>query len=112
MSYPADLSEDKRLFERFSAKFPAKFKDSRESFGTRVSLRDVSAQGAKIDTTERFYLNDCVSIEVKLPDGIESLKIRGEVVWCKNVDSNISEFGIKFYETKFMQLSRLFKYSS
>jgi len=105
-----DTETDKRTFDRFGAKFPAKFKDTRDDFGTRVHLRDASAEGAKISSKERLYLNDSVSLEVELPDGCEPMTMRGQVVWVKSKDSDIWDVGLKFHKVSLMHMSRLYKF--
>jgi len=56
-----NLSEDKRLFDRFVARFPARFKDSRNDYGTSISLRNASAQGVQITTKERLFIDDKIT---------------------------------------------------
>ena len=51
-------TEDVRMFERFSARFPVKFKHSRNDFGTEVFLRDASAEGVKVTTKEKMFIKD------------------------------------------------------
>jgi len=106
------MIEDKRIFERFQARFPAKFKDTREDFGSNVYLRDASASGGKLSTKERMYLHDHVALEVELPDGSRPMNFRGEVVWVKNQKYNIWDIGFKFHEIDFMRLSRLYEFIS
>ncbi|MDP8212881.1 MAG: PilZ domain-containing protein [Candidatus Zapsychrus exili] len=101
---------DGRLFERFQARFPARFKDTRSDFGDNVRLRDASAQGAKLTTKDRLYLHDSVSVEVKLPDGQDPLVMRGKVVWSKNNDPDNWDIGIRFHKVSLMNMSRLFKF--
>jgi len=105
------LEKKRRLFERFSSRFPVKFKDTRHSFGTDVHLRNVSAEGAKIVSRERLYLNDSVSLEVALPDGKDPMTMRGEVVWAKKQDSEAWDVGLKFYKVVFMNMWRIHKSS-
>ncbi|HNV23453.1 MAG TPA: PilZ domain-containing protein [Candidatus Omnitrophota bacterium] len=100
---------DQRLFERFPARFPAKFKDTREDFGSTVQLRDASAEGARIVSKERVYLNDSLSLEVELPDGHAPMTLRGQVVWVKN-NTESWDVGLKFFKTSLMPLSRLYKF--
>ena len=76
--------EDQRLFERFRARLPAKFKDTRDDFGERVMLRDASAEGVRLITSERLFVNDSVAVEVSIPDGKDPLTLQGEVVWAKH----------------------------
>jgi len=106
---PDFLKKKRRLFERFQSRFPVKFKDTRNDFGTNVHLRNVSAQGAKIATREQLYLNDSVSLEVELPDGKKPITIRGEVVWAHKPDVGLWDVGLKFHKVVFMNLWRIYK---
>ena len=61
--------DERRNFDRFLARFPVKIKDSRNDYGTDVYLRDISAQGARLVTTQKYFHKDSLSLQVKLPDG-------------------------------------------
>lgn len=100
---------ERRIFERFSARFPVKFKDAREDYGTEVFLRDASAQGIHILTKERFFLDDQLSLEVELPDGGEPMVLSGHVVWVKSLDLSLWAVGVQFHQTNFLRMHRLFK---
>jgi len=102
-------TEDKRIFERFSAQFPVKFKDSREDFGAEVFLRDASAEGIRISTKERFFLDDHIDLEVELPDGAEPMVLSGRVVWVKFVNLTLWDLGVQFSQVNFLKMQRLFK---
>src|SRR3989338_1894339 len=101
--------EDKRVFERFTARFPVKFKHSRNDFGTEVFLRDASAEGVKVSTKEKMFLNDSVSLLVKLPDGHDPLTLNGQVVWTKSKSDDLWEVGLKFHKVNLMEMQRIFK---
>ena len=103
--------DDKRVFERFSARFPVKFKDTRDDFGSNVFLRDASAEGAKVSTQERLFINDYVSLDVKLPDGHDPLTLNGQVVWIKTIEPNLLwDIGVRFHKIDFMNIQRLYKF--
>lgn len=100
---------DKRLFDRFHARFPVKFRYSREEYGSDVFLRDASAQGARFTTTKRMFLHDSVSLMVDLPDGRSPLILNGRVVWLKSKAPNLWDIGMEFHRVNFMQTQRIFK---
>jgi hypothetical protein len=100
---------ERRLFERFSARFPVKFKDARDDYGTDVFLRDASAQGVRILTKERFFIDDQISLEVELPDGGEPMVLSGYVVWVKLLNLSLWDLGIKFTQLDLIKMQRLFK---
>jgi Tfp pilus assembly protein PilZ len=101
--------QDRRTFDRFSARFPAKFKDARDDYGTNVYLRDASAEGARVTTRERLYLNDTVTLEVEIPDGHAPMNIRGEVIWMKSREPQVWDVGLKFHNVSLMHLSRIYE---
>ena len=104
-------TDERRIFERFSAQFPVKFKDSREEFGSQVFLRDASAEGIRILTKERFFLDDKLALEVELPDGGQPMVLSGQVVWTKLSNMSMWEIGIQFTQVNFLKMQRLFKLS-
>ena len=105
-----DNGSDRRIFERFPARFPAKVKDARDDFGTNIYLRNASAQGARLMSKERMFLNDNVSLEVKLPDNEFPMTLRGQVVWAQNTDANLWDVGVRFHAISLMHISRLYKF--
>ncbi len=105
-----DNSDDRRSFDRFLARFPVKFKDSRQGYGTDVFLRDISAEGAKVITRQKMFPFDSVSIQVKLPDGYEEMLLNGEVIWIKSENSRVYDVGIKFFKADLMGIQRLYKF--
>lgn len=110
MSLVNQKRTDNRVFERFSARFPAKFKDTRQSFGNNVVLRDASAQGARILSKDRLFINDKVDLEIEIPDGHSPMSLRGEVVWVKPKENQQWDVGIKLFRTELMTMSRLYKF--
>ncbi|MCA9405123.1 MAG: PilZ domain-containing protein [Candidatus Omnitrophica bacterium] len=105
-------AQDRRLFERFSARFPTKFKDAREGFGITISLKDASAQGLRLRTMERVYLNDNINLEVKLPDGPLPVHLRGRVVWVRPIGEKLWEAGVQFHRINLPQIGRFYKFVS
>ncbi len=100
---------ERRLFERFWARYPAKFKDSRNEYGTDVFLRDASAEGVRINTRERMFLNDPVTLEVEVPDGASPMVLSGRVMWTKVAGSAVWDVGVRFPRVDFMKMGRLFQ---
>ena len=109
MPTSSQTSEERRVFERFSARFPVKFKDARQDYGAEVFLRDASAQGVRIITKERFFLDDQLDLEVELPDGGEPMALSGNVVWVKLLNLSLWDIGIQFPQVDFLKMQRLFK---
>jgi hypothetical protein len=101
--------QERRVFQRFPARFPAKFKDSRDDFGTRVALRNASAEGAHIISRDRLYLHDRVSLEVELPDGHAPMVLKGEVVWAHPEPADCWDAGIRFHAVDLVHMSRMYR---
>ncbi len=106
-----NVDDERRIFERFSARLPTKFKDSRDEFGTDVFLRDASASGMHILTSEHMHLDDPVTLEVEIPDGGRPMVLRGRVMWSRPVNAVMWEVGLKFPEINFIKMSRLLKFA-
>ena len=103
--------KDSRLFERFAVHLPIKFKGDLDEREDRLFLHDVSAQGAKLLSKERFYIHDYVSLEVLLPHERSPLSLHGQVVWMSAVEPNaLWKVGLSFEEVNFMALRRLYRY--
>ena len=101
---------DRRLFERFLARFPTKYKDSHEDFGSDVFLRDISAEGARIVAKEPILLDDKVDLLVELPDGHEPMTLNGHVAWAREVNPQTWDAGVRFEKIDLMATQRIFKY--
>jgi hypothetical protein len=105
------MDNERRIYDRFSARFPAKFKDTRADFGRDVFLRDASAAGANLVCKERMFFNDQLSVEVSLPDGNEPVTLSGRVMWIKPTATSMWDVGMQFDEVDFMKIHRIFKCS-
>ncbi len=103
-------ASDRRAFERFPSRFPAKFKDTRDDFGIQVFLRDASTGGVRIFSKEHLYMNDSVALEIELPDGQEPMTIRGHVVWVKRREAEFWDIGLEFHKMNLLSMSRLYKF--
>jgi Tfp pilus assembly protein PilZ len=109
MTQTAQETEDNRIFDRFSVRFPAKLKDSREEYGEKIHLKDASAEGLRIFSKDRFYINDSVSLEIKLPQHKNPVNLHGEVIWTKRTDADIWDIGLKFHRIDLFGMSRLYE---
>ena len=101
--------EERRLFQRFLSRFPARVQDANEGFGEKMFLRDSSADGVRLSSTERHYLDDNLTLEVSLPDSKQPLVLRGRVVWSRSKDQEHWDIGLKFHRPQLMRLSRLYE---
>src|ERR1700721_1405600 len=106
MSTDPQTTEERRVFERFSARFPVKFKDAREDFGTKIFLRDASAQGLRIISKERYFLDDRLSLDIELTDGRDPMVLSGRIVWAKLFNLSLWDIGIELTELNFLKMQR------
>lgn len=112
MTLAQEEIQDKRLFERFVARFPAKIKDSRQDFGSKISLRDVSAEGARFSSKDKVFLDDKLAIEVALPTRSLPFTIKGDAVWVRKKEDNTWDVGVKFPKIHLMLLSQVYEITS
>ncbi len=106
------MTEDQRIFQRFSARYPAKFKDTRNDYGVDVLLRDASAEGIKISCKERFFLNDHVALEVSLPGSSVPMELKGRVVWATKKEEYLWDIGVQFHQTDMFGMARMYKHAN
>ena len=106
----SSIQDERRLFERNPARFPVKLKDTRQDYGASLFMRDVSAGGVKLTSKEQFFLNDNLSLEIKLPDGKEPLVLKGMVTWTRMVGPKTWDIGMCFHKIDFLKVSRIFRF--
>ncbi len=102
---------DLRTFQRFSAQWPTKFKNSPADYGTEVEMKDCSASGARLFTNERFLVDDNISINVKAPDGCAPLQFSGRVRWSRSRAGSLWDVGMEFHKVELMKMHRLVKFA-
>ena len=98
---------DRRLFERFHAGFPTRWHAASDDYGTDVFLKDVSATGARITTRQQMFIDDIISLDIKMPDGLDPVVLNGRVIWVHQVMGALWEVGIEFHKVDFMRMRRL-----
>ncbi len=103
---------ERRLFERLSAKFPTRFKDSSRDYGVDVFLRDFSGSGVRVHTHERYFVDDMLAIEVELPDGKDPVALNGRVCWASSQAPSLWNVGIEVHKVNLFKLHRLVEFSS
>ena len=105
-------NKDRRIFSRLSADFPIKFAGSSEAYGSRISLKDISAEGLRFFSNEKTDIKGPVNLLVNVPDGKNPLALNGIVVWTRKDASGASQVGIKFSKVNFMKMHRIVKFCS
>ncbi len=102
---------ERRLFERFEARFPTRFRDTSPDYGTDVFLKDVSGTGLRLTTRQRMFIDDIISLEVKMPDGLDPVVLNGRVRWVHQVLGEVWEVGVEFHKVDFMRMHRLVRFA-
>lgn len=104
---------ERRLFDRFEARFPTRLRDTSVDYGTDVFLKDVSGTGANITTRQRMFIDDMISLDVKMPDGLDPVVLNGRVRWVHQdpAPGGIWNVGVEFHKVDFMRMHRLVRYA-
>lgn len=97
--------EDRRIFERFPARFPLRFIDLKDNKEGIAQVRDVSAKGVGMITNEQLEPHTPLELWLQIPDRGEPLYTRGEVVWS-NLKGIHYHTGINLERADMMGLSR------
>ena len=106
------LLEDRRIYERLTARFPVKIKDSRNDYGSEFLSCDISAGGLKLLSKEKLFLHDFLSLLIKLPDGQEPVVLNGQVVWSRAAGPQAWDVGLQFHKINYLGLHRFLKIQS
>lgn len=101
--------EDRRIFARFSAKFPLRFLDLKSGREACVQTYNISAKGIGILTKERLEAHTPLELWLEVPDKGEPLYIRGEVTWSKAEGLGEYRAGVSLEKAELMGLSRVLR---
>lgn len=103
-------SRDRRIFERFSARFPLRFIDLKRNKEGQAEVSNVSAKGLGIVAAEPFTADTPLEMWLDIPDKGEPVYCRGGVVWCKSGQPGQQCCaGIDLEKADLMGLSRLLR---
>ena len=102
---------ERRLFDRFEARFPTRLRNTSVAYGTDVFLKDASGTGACLTTRQRMFLDDIISLEVQMPDEFEPVVLNGRVRRVRQVMGGLWEVGVEFHKVDFMRMHRLVRYA-
>ena len=99
--------EDRRIFERITARFPVRFLEAMEAKEGRGSTCDVSANGVSFVTNEDLAKNAALELWLEIPDSRGPLYTRGRVVWLDNTTvPGENRVGIRLERAELMGLAR------
>ncbi|MDP2941673.1 MAG: PilZ domain-containing protein [Candidatus Omnitrophota bacterium] len=98
--------EDRRVFERFDAKFPLRFLVPASGEEFQAESTDISAKGVGILSRENLQPAADLELWLDLPDRGEPLYARGKVAWSQPAGNQLYRLGINLEKADFMGLGR------
>ena len=104
-----EVMEDRRVFQRFSIRFPLRFLDMKNSREGNGESLDISAKGIGLITNMALQPKAPLEIWLSIPDRGEPLYTRGEVVWSKPESAAEYRVGVNLEKADLMSLSRILR---
>jgi len=104
-----ETMEDRRIFARFPARFPAHLLDPRSGKEAEAQTQDISAKGIGLVSDEELKPQTSLEIWIKVHEKTEPIYTRGEVVWVKEVAPQQYRFGVNLERADLMSLARLLR---
>ncbi len=101
--------EDRRVFDRFQARFPLRLLDLDTNKEIDAQAEDVSAKGVGFETDEELKLHAPLEMWLRIPDKGEPLYTRGKVAWSKRLEPNKFRVGVNLERADLMGISRLLR---
>jgi c-di-GMP-binding flagellar brake protein YcgR len=101
--------EDRRIFERFHARFPLRFLSMGENKEGKAFTQDISAKGIGMTTDEELAIHTPLEMWLELSEKEEPAYARGEVVWSKMIEPNRFKVGVELEKADLMGVSRIIR---
>ena len=101
--------DDRRIFQRFSIKFPVRFLNLSTGQEGEAETIDVSAKGLGLSSSVNISPNSLLEMWLKIPDKGEPLYTRGEVSWTAPARGNDYHAGINLERADLMGISRILR---
>lgn len=102
-------SPDRRIFERFTTRFPLRFIDLKKNREGQAEVNNVSAKGLGIVSQEQLPIDTPLEMWLDIPDRGEAVYSRGGVVWSKPGQPGEWNAGIDLEKADLMGISRLLR---
>jgi len=106
----AQEPQDRRIFQRFDVKLPAKLLDTNTGDEIMAEISDISAKGMGLKLNREIKVNTPVEAWVYFPDKGEPLYTRGLAVWSKLSGAAEYRLGIDLEKADLMGLSRALRH--
>ncbi len=101
--------EDRRIFQRFNFRFPARLLDLNNGSEIPAETSDVSAKGLGLVLKQRIPVNTPLEAWLQIPDSGEPLYTRGMAVWSKQDSQDQYRIGMDLERADLMGLSRILR---
>lgn len=101
--------EDKRIFQRFSMRFPVSFLDVTTGREGVAQTSDISAKGIGITAQTHLAPRTPVELWLRIPDQGDPLYTRGYVVWSNLMEQDTYHIGVNLERADLMGLSRVLR---
>ncbi len=102
-------TKDRRIFERFSVRIPARFLGANSDKEKEAQTLDISAKGVGLVTNEQLRPNTILELWLHIPDKGQPLYARGQVVWSKTISQGEHQVGINLEKANLMGMSRILR---
>lgn len=109
MAEKVNGSKDRRIFERFVAKFPLRFIDLFRSKEGEAQVHDVSAKGIGIVAQNEIPMHTPLEMWLDIPDRGEPIHTRGEVMWSRQDEPGKWRSGVNLEKADLMGISRVLR---
>lgn len=104
-----EAMNDRRIFERFPARFSMNLLCDGEMWERKATTFDVSAKGIGFVVERHLLPQTPIELWLSLPDNAEPLYTRGKVVWSKPCDNETCSAGVELERADLMGISRVLR---
>ncbi len=101
--------EDRRIFQRFKVRFPAKLLDLTNGNEFSAETSDISAKGIGFVLKDDLPANTPLEAWLEVPDNREPLYARGLAVWSRQDGDSGYRIGVDLERADLMGLSRILR---
>jgi PilZ domain len=101
--------EDRRIFQRFGVRLPAKLLDLNSGNEVTAETYDISAKGIGLALNQELAVNTPLEAWIQIPDKGEPLYTRGIAVWSKQESENEYRVGMDLERADLMNFSRILR---
>lgn len=101
--------DDRRIFQRFNVRFPAKLLDLNSGNEILAETSDISAKGIGLVLKENLPVNTPLEAWIGIPDNSEPLYTRGLAVWSREDGDFGYRVGMDLERADLMGLSRILR---